>query len=193
LEKAIGDNDATATQTSIQKILLMQAHSIFIGGLPMLFYGDEVGYTNDYSYLDDERKSYDNRWMHRPIIDWEKNACAEADGAIEQQIFLGTQRLLAIRKMLPAVADQNNLVWLSPHNVHVAGFKRTNGQQTLYCLFNFSSKLQYLTWFALKEKGLNAVLLFDHWQGKEIRVGGEGELLIFLPYAFYLLEQMEGQ
>ena len=45
----------------------MQAHSFFLGGVPMLFYGDEVGYTNDYSYLDDEGKSYDNRWMHRPM------------------------------------------------------------------------------------------------------------------------------
>ena len=28
----------------------MQAHSFFLGGVPMIFYGDEVGYTNDYSY-----------------------------------------------------------------------------------------------------------------------------------------------
>ena len=27
----------------------MQAMSFFIGGVPMIFYGDEVGYTNDYS------------------------------------------------------------------------------------------------------------------------------------------------
>lgn len=50
----------------------MQAQSMFIGGIPMLFYGDEIGYTNDYSYLNDPGKSYDNRWMHRPIINWEK-------------------------------------------------------------------------------------------------------------------------
>ena len=73
LEKAIASKDEKAINTSVNKILLMQAMSFFIGGIPMLFYGDEVGYTNDYSYLDDSAKSYDNRWMHRPLIDWTKN------------------------------------------------------------------------------------------------------------------------
>ncbi|MFX5656333.1 alpha-amylase, partial [Acinetobacter baumannii] len=70
LEKGIVENDQDAIQLAILRILLMQAQSILIGGIPMLFYGDEAGYTNDYSYLEDEGKSYDNRWMHRPIIDW---------------------------------------------------------------------------------------------------------------------------
>ena len=30
----------------------MQAHHFFMGGLPMLFYGDEIGCINDYTYLD---------------------------------------------------------------------------------------------------------------------------------------------
>jgi amylosucrase len=52
LEKAIMVNDEKAIDYSIRKILLMQAHSFFIGGIPMLFYGDEAGYTNDYSYFE---------------------------------------------------------------------------------------------------------------------------------------------
>ncbi|MBL0336141.1 MAG: hypothetical protein IPP73_12770 [Chitinophagaceae bacterium] len=73
------------------KILLMQAHSFFIGGIPMLFYGDELGYTNDYSYLNDMGKSYDNRWMHRPVIDWNKNIKIEEAGTIEHRMFEGTK------------------------------------------------------------------------------------------------------
>jgi amylosucrase len=51
LEKALLDNDENEVDTAINRILLMQAHSFFIGGIPMIFYGDEAGYTNDYSYL----------------------------------------------------------------------------------------------------------------------------------------------
>jgi amylosucrase len=65
----------------------MQAQTCFIGGLPMLFYGDELGYTNDYSYLNEPGKSYDNRWMHRPVIDWEKNKRIEEKDTIEEKIF----------------------------------------------------------------------------------------------------------
>jgi amylosucrase len=193
LEKAIGDGDAAAIQLSVQKILLMQAHSIFIGGLPMLFYGDEVGYINDYSYLQDEGKSYDNRWMHRPVIDWKKNALAENIGTIEQQIFSGTQRLLAIRRRLPSVADHNNLFWLTPYTIHVAGFMRTNAHQTLYCLFNFSDTPAFLTWYALKERGYQPKEVFDHWGASSYKVGEDHEFLKLEAYGFYLLEQTDSE
>ena len=67
----------------------MQALSFFIGGMPMLFYGDELGYTNDYSYLEDPGKSYDNRWMHRPVMDWDRIQQIEVGGTTEERIFHG--------------------------------------------------------------------------------------------------------
>ena len=84
LEKALAENNEFTIQQSIAKILLMQAHSFFLGGLPMVFYGDELGYTNDYSYLQDPGKSYDNRWMHRPVIDWKKNERISEEGTISE-------------------------------------------------------------------------------------------------------------
>ncbi len=190
LERAIADGDEKAVALSVQKILLMQAHSFFIGGLPMLFYGDEVGYTNDYSYLTDEAKSYDNRWMHRPAIDWARNERRSLAGTPEQQLFDGTRKLLALRKMLAVVADQNNHHWLSPHNIHVAGFVRLMpGAAPLYCLFNFSERPAYLTWYALKEKGANPAVLYDHWSGEEWKVGEDHEYLRLTPFQFCLLEQ----
>src|SRR4029079_19652629 len=50
LEKATQENDSQNIDNSVNKILLMQAQSFFIGGIPMLFYGDEAGYRNDYTY-----------------------------------------------------------------------------------------------------------------------------------------------
>jgi amylosucrase len=191
LEKALKEADEKAIELSVQKILMMQAHSFFIGGLPMLFYGDEVGYTNDYSFLQDETKSYDNRWMHRPLIDWEKNGKSKVEGTIEQRLFSGMKRLFAIRKKLPVVADQNNHHWLSPHNIHVAGFVRTaTGQQPLYCLFNFSAWPTHLAWAAINGKGLNPETLFDHWTGKTWQAGEDEEFITLAPYQFCLLEQL---
>lgn len=193
LEKALDEQDEKGIALSIQKILLMQAHSFFIGGLPMLFYGDEVGYTNDYSYLNDENKSYDNRWLHRPLIDWKKNSRREKQGSIEQRLFNGTKRLLQIRKALPVVADRNNHQWLSPHSIHIAGFVRSlQGENPLYCLFSFSERPAHLTWNALKEKGFETDVLFDHWAEKEIKAGADHEHLLLTPYQFLLLEQRRG-
>jgi amylosucrase len=173
---------------AIDKILLMQAHSFFIGGIPMLFYGDEAGYTNDYSYLDDPGKSYDNRWMHRPVIDWRKNARTEEPGTTERAIFSGTQKLIAIRKKLTLVGDWNNLYWMGQHHIHVAGYVRVREGQRLYCLFNFSRERASLTWYALREQGPAPGLLYDHWTGQSYPAGADNEYLVIEPFGFLLLE-----
>ncbi|WP_074226122.1 amylosucrase [Algoriphagus halophilus] len=188
LEKAINDQNEFSIQRSIQKILMMQAHSFFIGGLPMLFYGDELGYTNDYSYLDDPGKSYDNRWMHRPIIDWKKNEKRKDKGSVEYEIFEGTRKLISLRKKLNVVADHKNLSWIPPHNIHVAGFLRQFGGKKLYGIFNFSAETSFLTWFAFKEIRPVPEKLVDHWSGQEFEIGMDHEYLIMEPYSFYLFE-----
>ena len=191
LEKAMEGKDADAIELAIQRILLMQAHSFFLGGLPMLFYGDEAGYTNDYSYLLDEGKSYDNRWMHRPVIDWEKNKQIDKADTIAHKVFTATKRLISIRKKLSMVADHSNLVWMTPHNIHVAGYIRTLDEQQLYGVFNFSNQPAYLTWYAFKEHGHKPASLFDHWSEKTFDVGDDREHLIIQPYGFMLLEPQE--
>ncbi len=188
LETAIDANDTAAIDLSIQKIILMQAHSFFLGGLPMLFYGDEVGYTNDYSYLEVDGKSYDNRWMHRPLIDWKKNERLYEEGTVENKIFTAIQNLIAIRKKLAVVADRSNLVWMTPHNIHVAGYIRSFEDERLYAIFNFSDKPAFLTWYAFKEHGLKPAKLLDHWKDKMYNVDDDRDYLIIPPYEFLLLE-----
>lgn len=188
LEKALESKNETELELAIRRILLMQACSFFIGGVPMLFYGDELGYTNDYSYLKDPAKSYDNRWMHRPVIDWKKNQKAEKAGTVEHRIFAATKRLLELRKSLPVVADVKNLYWLTTHHhQHVAGFIRTLGEHKLACLFNFSSQTVHLYTGIIREQGIHGAL-FDHWKNETCFLEADGSFLKIEPYSFLLLE-----
>ena len=166
----------------------MQGMSCFIGGIPMFFYGDEVGYLNDYAYLNEEAKNYDNRWMHRPLIDWRKNERIHIDGSVEAKIYHATKRLIQIRKKLSIVSDVNNLSWLAPYNIHVAAFQRTFEKEKLYCLFNFSNKKSYISWYAFKEQGIVSEEMYDHWNEKRHMVGADHEYFEMEPYSFCLLE-----
>jgi amylosucrase len=187
LEKALKENDENKIELSVRKILLMQAQSFFIGGIPMLFYGDETGHINDYSYLNDNGKSYDNRWMHRPVIDWDKTDDIDKEGTIEHRIFSATQKLIALRKKLTVVADYSNITWLTPHNIHVAGYLRAWDAKKLFCLYNYSHKAAFVTWYTFREHGTSGKL-YDHWHEKEIVTGKDDEYLIIEPYGFCLLE-----
>ena len=188
LETSIKDGNQIDIDLSIKKLILMQGMSFFIGGIPMLFYGDEAGYINDYGYLNDDAKSYDNRWMHRPLIDWRKNEQVHTQGSIESEIFNATKRLIQIRKKLSIVSDVNNLSWLAPYNIHVAAFLRTFEKEKLYCLFNFSNKKSYISWYAFKEQGIVSEEMYDLWNEKRHMVGVDHEYFEMEPYSFCLLE-----
>jgi amylosucrase len=174
---------------SIQKMLMMQAHSMLLGGIPVIFYGDECAYTNDYSYLQDSGKSYDNRWMHRPVIDWKKNDLRKKKNTIENTIFSGTQKIIKIRKDYAAFSDYNNTEWLAAYNIHIAGYIRSYENSRIFCIFNFSDKDAYLTWYALKEKGVQeGQTMIDLWSNKKFKAGKDDEYLVLKPFQFVILK-----
>jgi amylosucrase len=188
LEKALEINDSNAFETAVRKIILMQAQSFFMGGIPMMFYGDEQGYTNDYSYLTDQTKGYDNRWMHRPLIDREKNKKASIKGTAENKIFTATKKLIAIRCSIPVLADKKNLTWINTGNNHVAGFLRAWDNERVYCLFNFSSQQTAISWYTFKQNNMKPAKLFDHWSEETFEVGYDNGMLTLKPYQFFILE-----
>jgi len=138
--------------------------------------------------LKDDGKSYDNRWMHRPLIDWKKNKNIEKNGTVEQLIFSGTQQLIAIRNKLSVIADKSNITWVTPHNIHVAAYMRQYNGSRFFGVFNFKDEASFLTWYAFKEKGNAPSTLYDHWNNETLSVGSDHEFLVLKPYEFRLLE-----
>lgn len=191
LEKAMAWDNAGEIENALRKIILMQAHAMFMSGIPMLYYGDEMAYTNDYSFLNDTGKSYDNRWMHRPIIDWTKNEQRKKKGSIEYRIFNETKQLIQIRKALPILSDFSNTTWMTPHNIHVAGFIRSFEDKKLFCLFNYQPADAFVTWYTFKEHGIRPAQLKDHWSGLTFNVGNDNEFFVLGGYQFAILEVID--
>src|SRR3954466_7077253 len=90
--------DEIATELAIRRILLLHALAFAHGGLPLIYMGDELGLRNDHSYLDDPSMAGDNRWMHRPAMDWEAASRRHDPATIEGRLWAGLQRLVAARR-----------------------------------------------------------------------------------------------
>lgn len=156
LESALEKSDAHAIQQSINTILLLHAMIMSFGGIPLLYYGDEIGTLNDYTFLDDSHKSNDTRWMHRPKVDWEKADMRLRHGSPEQRIFDGLKRMIAVRKSAPAFADYNNRELLHTDNPHLFVFMRTNPYQlsdAILVVANFDNSPQVLNLSDLGNRG----------------------------------------
>jgi amylosucrase len=126
LESALESGDEIAIRDSVDLILLLHGLIMSFGGIPLLYYGDEIGMLNDFSYMDDAEKANDTRWIHRPIIDWEKAGRRRERGTPEQRLFDGIARMISVRKNIPAFADFNNRELIETGNPHLFAFMRSN-------------------------------------------------------------------
>lgn len=126
LEYALETSDDMATRDAISIIILLHAMIMSFGGIPLLYYGDEIGTVNDDAYLKDPHKSEDSRWMHRPIIDWERAARRNQSGTVEYRIFNALKRMIAVRSEISVFADFNNRELIEVESPHLFVFERYN-------------------------------------------------------------------
>jgi amylosucrase len=153
LEQALHDTDTlssasrsieeaqTELNNAIGRILLLYGIVASIGGIPLIYLGDEVGTLNDYSYRDDPAKAADSRWVHRPRTDWERVASAAKGEGVEGRIYSGLLRLLDVRRATPALADGDMEV-VDVANPHVFCFVRHHDAGRVLVLANFSEAEQ---------------------------------------------------
>ncbi len=147
LEHALETNDDQAINDSIKIILLLHSMILSFGGIPLLYYGDELGTLNDDSYREDPHKQGDSRWVHRPSIDWQKAALRNTPGTVEYAIFSELKKMIAVRKEINVFADFNNRELIEVENPHLFVFGRyQQSKQTerVLVIANFSNKPQHL-------------------------------------------------
>jgi amylosucrase len=124
LETALLEQDKTAIDHAIKTIVLLHSIIMSFGGIPLLYYGDAIGTLNDDAYLADDSKRHDNRWVHRPTMNWDKAALRLQTGTVENRIFSQLKNLIASRKEINAFADQNNRELIPIENPHLLVFSR---------------------------------------------------------------------
>ncbi len=79
LEVALEAGDPFRVTDAIRRILLLHTVVMGFGGVPLLYMGDEIGLLNDAAFGDTPEHAADNRWAHRPRMDWDAVRAAEAD------------------------------------------------------------------------------------------------------------------
>lgn len=132
LEKAIEEKDKDQIELACRRIRMLHNLILTFGGIPMLYSGDELGQLNDHSYLSNKSKADDNRWMHRPKMDWKKAEKRRKKGTIEHRIFNDLVELIRARKKNPEMAALNNRMLIDLRNDHLlATYRSIQGSSCL--------------------------------------------------------------
>jgi len=154
---------------------MMHGVVIAYGGIPMIYYGDELGTLNDYSFVKDRSRQDDNRWVHRPVFDWEKAERRHKKNTVEHYIFTGIANMLSVRRDYPVMGDHNNVLLPETNNEHVLVFARVSENMSpILVVANLTNEEQFLEASILFRVGLDSHGLIDLISGKKIMLGERG-------------------
>ncbi|BAQ65005.1 amylosucrase [Geminocystis sp. NIES-3709] len=192
LESALEENNQHKIDLSIQHIVLLHAMIFSFGGIPLIYYGDEIGTLNDYSFMGNLSKANDTRWAHRPKIDWQKAQKRKIEGSIEYTIFTALQRMIKVRKEISAFGDFNNRELINLSNPHLFAFLRLDihGKNHILVIGNFDASYQYLNLAEMHHNlfrlnDMNNNIIIDLYSGESPTMFKDQ--LVLSPFRFYWL------
>lgn len=145
LELALEEGDAHRIDDAVQRILMMYTVILGFGGVPLLYMGDEVGLLNDYAFAEDPGHADDNRWVHRPRMDWDlvRAAASEPESA-SGRLLAGLRHRIGVRKATPHLhASTESRVVASP-DPRLLILRRDHPLGTMAQVYNVSESPAWL-------------------------------------------------
>src|ERR687897_799547 len=182
LEAALADGDGPAQELAVRRILTLYALAFAHGGLPLIYMGDELGLPNDPAWAADERHRDDNRWMHRPPMDWTAAERRHLPGSVEAALWDGMRRLITARRGTRATHAQGVGQPLWTGNDHVYGVLRIFAGERLLVLANLRGEDQRVRRAILDEHGMRLTDSAADADGRAVRA--DEEHLVLAPYQF---------
>lgn len=177
VEQALEEDNPAYLEHALRRVVLIHSIILSVGGIPLLYLGDEIATLNDYAYREDADKREDSRWVHRPPFDWARAEERSDPSTPQGYVFQALRKLIRLRQNTPALANGETR-FLYTGNPHVLAYSR---HSAVLVLANFSEQAQavkpvYLSVFL---KGRARVT--DLISGETRDTSGD----IFLePYAF---------
>jgi amylosucrase len=110
---------------------------------------------NDRTYRDDPDHASDNRWVHRPRMDWARVAERHGDGPAGR-VFRGTTRLIESRRRLAALHAAVPLEVVDLGDPALFGFVRQHPSGPLLAVHNMTETPRTLQGRVLDVVGLDA-------------------------------------
>jgi len=179
LEQAETTGDVAGAELAVQRILMGHALIAAWGGIPLIYMGDELALSNDYSYQDVPEHAHDSRWIHRPRMDWSLAETRHSGDTPAARVFRGTKQILARRAATPALHAAVPIRVVPSGSDAVLTFQRLAPTGALLGVFNFTESWQHLAEDTARALGPTAM----HDMLSDQRVESHDGLIVLPPYA----------
>ena len=156
IEAALETGDADEVSAGLRRLESMYAIVCSFGGIPLIYMGDELALRSDPGWAADPAHQHDNRWMHRPRMDWDAAARRHDPGSLEGRAFAALRALAAARRSLLALWAGGSTEVLATDNRSVLAYRRVHPRSAPFLsLTNFSDLTQATDAGILARAGLH--------------------------------------
>lgn len=162
LEAGQYEANADKIDQAIACDLMLHGYLLAQSGIPVLYSGDEIGQTNDYTYKNDPDKCADSRYLHRGNFPWDK---VENKDPVAMKIFDALRHMEDIRASHDVFSSNANVYTIETGCASVLGIVREYAGHELRAFFNFSN-MDQLIWTMPEDQ---ADIYTDLISGKTLR------------------------
>jgi amylosucrase len=167
LESALSEGDSAAGSVALTRLETMYAVAYSFGGIPLVYMGDEIAMRSDAEWAADPAHAEDNRWLHRPPMDW---AAAERRGdpaTAEGRMFGALQRLAAARCASEALRSDAVTTVLETASPRILAYVRSHPRAApVLALACFSDSEEYVEHEVLDRAGIRTPLHLHSTTGR---------------------------
>jgi amylosucrase len=139
IESAAAAGDQAELTLALRRLESMYAVVFSFGGIPLIYMGDELAMPNDPGWAEDPAHAQDNRWMHRPRMDWARAARRGDPASVAGRAFTALQGLARARQELLALRSGGTTEIMATGNRAVLAYRRMHPRSAPFLsLTNFS-------------------------------------------------------
>ena len=153
-----------------RRLITLYAITFGLDGWPLIYMGDEIGLTNDEAFAQDPLRATDGRWLHRPLMDWQRAERRNQRGSTEQRLFETLRHLGETARGLTGLGVAGRARPCVVGDAAVLAFTRTDGPRQLMVVANMSDRTVSLS-LPPDFAGAQDVLLVSDDNGDPSRLG----------------------
>jgi amylosucrase len=171
---------------ALGRIFLAHAIAAGWGGVPVVWSGDELGQTNDLSWADEPGHGDDNRWAHRPKLDWSRATHRHDLRTVPGRVFGGLAHLARVRAGLPQLHAAASSHVVPDTDDGILATVRRHPSGIFVGLYNVTPEVRTFGLDQLQHLGVTRP--YDALSGHRVTVGADGILRLPAYAAWWVIE-----
>ncbi|WP_422121149.1 amylosucrase [Neptunicella marina] len=187
LEQALEMQEPLLEAMALARINLIHGIIMTIGGIPLIYQGDELAILNDYSFLHDPHKTHDARWVNRPKITPQALEQVRLKNSAAYVVNQHLRQLIQWRGQYPVMGRGTTQIIRLEHPHLFAYVRQTEHGHKHYFVANFSDAKHQIS--GSKILPVDQLPRLDLISGQSFSASGEWQLM---PYQLLWLKESNG-